>query len=81
MWRRLLVALATLMLLSGIVVAGGLWWLGTGAGLHFVVAKAQQALNGDGNRLRLDGASGSLYRGVRFDRFEWQGSDGTRVNG
>ena len=73
MLRRLLPVLAALVVLLGVATAAGLWWLGTDAGLRFVVARLEATLATGGNHLRLDGASGSLYRGVRIERFEWQG--------
>lgn len=73
MLRRLLPVLAALVVLLGVATAAGLWWLGTDAGLRFVVARLEATLATGANHLRLDGASGSLYRGVRIERFEWQG--------
>ena len=56
-----------------VVLAAGLAWLGTESGLRFVVGKARDAASAGGSRLSIDGASGSLYTGVRIDRFSWSG--------
>nr|MBA3477431.1 hypothetical protein [Lautropia sp.] len=73
MARRLLYGLAALVLLLAIGLAGGFWWLGSESGLQFVVSRLQDSIRAGGGELRIEGAAGSLHRGVRIDRFEWQG--------
>ena len=79
--RRLLPALAGLVIFGAAAAAGALWWLGTDAGLRFAVARLQDMMTSGGSRLQVEGATGSLYRGVRIERFEWHGSDGLRASG
>ena len=81
MLRRLLAALAVLLLLLAVVTAGSLWWLGTESGLRFAVTRLQGAMTADGSELRIDDASGSLYRGVRIGRLTWRSVDGMTVEG
>jgi translocation and assembly module TamB len=73
MRRRLLLGAGVLALLLIAAAAGGLWWLGTDAGLQFAVARIQKSVTDGGNTLQMEGTSGSLYRGIRMERFKWQG--------
>ena len=81
MLRRLLPGFAVLVLLLGVATAAGLWWLGTDAGLRFVIARVQNTVADSGSELRLEGASGSLFRGIRIERFEWHGAGGLHASG
>jgi len=80
MGRRLVLGCGVFVLLLIAAAAGGLWWLGSEAGLRFVVARVQTALAADGNELQIEGASGSLYRDLRIDRFNWKGG-GVQASG
>ncbi len=79
MLRRLLIALAALSVLLAVAAAGGLWWLGSESGLRFVVARLQDTMNAGPNELRIEGASGNLYRGVRIGKLSWHG-EGLQVD-
>ena len=81
MLRRILLSIAALVAIAGIAIGGGLWWLGTESGLRLVVERLQDSLSTGDNRLRVSGASGSLYSGVRMERFEWQSGDGLQASG
>ena len=80
MGGRILKGLLALLLVVAVVLAAALWWLGTGQGLRYVLERSQEALAATGQSLVIEGVSGSLYRGVRADRFEWHG-DGTSASG
>ncbi|MGE0797469.1 MAG: translocation/assembly module TamB domain-containing protein [Lautropia sp.] len=71
---RVLRALALLLLVVLLAVASGLWWLGSDSGTRFIVERLQRTLADSGMTLRLDGVAGSLWRGLRVERFAWDGS-------
>ena len=81
MRHRLLQALGLLLLLLAAAAVAGLWWLGTDSGLRFAMTRLQQTIVAQGGELVLDGASGSLYRGIRIRQLSWRSNDGMQVEG
>lgn len=74
--RPILAGAAALLAAAAVAVAAGAWWLaGTHAGLHWALAQLEAA---SGGRVRTEAASGSLARGMRFDRIAFA-SEGMRI--
>ena len=68
----LIAGLATLALLTGVLIGGAVWFLSTESGLRWVVEKAHSLTEG---KLTLEGTAGSLAGTTRIARLTYSDKD------